>query len=83
MQKMKVPKFENEADEAKWFYENREELAEAFLSHARQDEKMRGSPLETALFEALQTKELSVTPEELTGRTLVAALREKIEHGDS
>jgi len=36
------------------------------------------SRLETTLHEALQSKQLVVTPEELNGRTLVAVLREKM-----
>ncbi len=35
METLKIPKFENEADEANWMFENREDLATAFLKAAR------------------------------------------------
>jgi antitoxin ParD1/3/4 len=44
----------------------------------RQDKEQRRSRLETELLDALQTKELSIAPEELNGRSLVAVLREKL-----
>jgi hypothetical protein len=36
MEKLKIPKFENEADEANWAYEHRERLAERFLQADRE-----------------------------------------------
>ncbi len=44
----------------------------------RQDKEQRRSRLESELFDALQTKEFAITPEELKGRSLVAVLREKL-----
>jgi antitoxin ParD1/3/4 len=44
----------------------------------RQDKEQRRSRLETELQDALQTKELAISPEELKGRTLVSVLREKL-----
>jgi antitoxin ParD1/3/4 len=44
----------------------------------RQDKEQRRSRLEAELLDALQTKELVVTPEELSGRSLVSVLREKL-----
>jgi len=44
----------------------------------RQDKEQRRSRLEAELLDALQTKELAITPEELNGRSLVAVLREKL-----
>ena len=44
----------------------------------RQDKEQRRSRLETELLDALQTKELTIAPEELKGRTLVSVLREKL-----
>jgi predicted DNA binding CopG/RHH family protein len=35
MEISRIPKFENESDEAEWAYKNREELAEAFLKAAK------------------------------------------------
>ena len=74
MEKMTIPKFENETDEANWAYEHREELAEAFINQHRQRELIP----EAALFEALQTKELVITPGELNKGSLVSVLREKL-----
>ena len=43
MEKLKIPKFENEADEANWAYENREGLATVFLQAAQEGRvKQRG-----------------------------------------
>ncbi len=44
----------------------------------RQDKEQRRSRLETELLDALQTRELPISPEELKGRTLVSVLREKL-----
>ncbi len=44
----------------------------------RQDKEQRRSRLETELLDALQTKDLVITPEELNGRTLISVLREKL-----
>jgi antitoxin ParD1/3/4 len=44
----------------------------------RQDKEQRRSRLESELLDALQTKELAITSEELKGRTLVSVLREKL-----
>ncbi len=44
METLKIPKFENETDEANWLYENREGLAGAFLQPA-QEGRVRQDPL--------------------------------------
>ncbi len=44
----------------------------------RQDKEQRRSRLEEELLDALQGKEFVITPEELSGRSLVAVLREKL-----
>jgi hypothetical protein len=80
---MKIPKFENETDEANWLYENRNELATEFMRAAqegrvRQGTLKRRARVEAILLDALQTKELVVTHEELNGRNLVAVMREKL-----
>jgi predicted DNA binding CopG/RHH family protein len=36
MEILKIPKFENEADEANWLFENRDGLASAFLQAAQE-----------------------------------------------
>jgi antitoxin ParD1/3/4 len=44
----------------------------------RQDKEQRRTRLENELLDALQTKELVISPEELNGRSLVSILREKL-----
>ncbi len=44
----------------------------------RHDKEQRRSRIEAELLEALQTKQISVAPEELMGRSLVSVLREKL-----
>jgi antitoxin ParD1/3/4 len=44
----------------------------------RQDKEQRRSRLETELLDALGTKEIAITPEELNGRSLISVLREKL-----
>jgi hypothetical protein len=83
MDKIKIPKFENEADEANWAYENRDRLSAAF-HQAVQEGRVRHGTLkrrarvEAALEAALKSKEIVVTAEELSGRGLVSVLREKL-----
>jgi hypothetical protein len=43
MEKRKLPKFENEAEEARWWYENREELAKDFTNAGREGRLGPGS----------------------------------------
>jgi predicted DNA binding CopG/RHH family protein len=43
METLKIPKFENEADEANWAYENRDGLAEAFLQAAKEGKVRQGT----------------------------------------
>ena len=83
MDEMTIPKFENETDEANWLYENREGLAAALLQAAqerrvRQRTLKRRARVETMLLDALQTKEMVVTPEELNEHRLVTVQREKV-----
>ncbi len=44
----------------------------------RQDKEQQRSRLESELLDALRTTELTIAPEELNGRSLLAVLREKI-----
>jgi antitoxin ParD1/3/4 len=44
----------------------------------RQDKESRRSRLETELLDALRTRELAISPEDLNGRSLVAVLQEKL-----
>jgi predicted DNA binding CopG/RHH family protein len=43
METLKIPKFENEADEANWLYENRDGLANAFLQAAQEGRVRQGT----------------------------------------
>jgi hypothetical protein len=83
MNEMTIPKFENETDEANWYYENREGLSAVFHQAVQEGRVRQGTlkqrlRLENVLQDALQSKELVVTPEELNGRSLVSVLREKM-----
>jgi antitoxin ParD1/3/4 len=44
----------------------------------RQDKEQRRSRLEAELLDALQTKQIAISPEELNGRSLISVLREKL-----
>jgi predicted DNA binding CopG/RHH family protein len=43
METLKIPKFDNEADEANWAFENRESLAAAFLQAAQEGGVRQGT----------------------------------------
>jgi predicted DNA binding CopG/RHH family protein len=43
METLKIPKFENEADEANWAFENRDGLAAAFLKAAEEGSVRQGT----------------------------------------
>lgn len=82
METLKIPKLEKETDEANWLYENREGLAAASLQAAqagrvRQETLKRRAYVESMYIDAIQTKEIVVTPEELNGRCLASVLGEK------
>ena len=44
----------------------------------RQDKEQRRSRLEMELIEALQSREITIAPDELKGRSLVSVLRDKL-----
>ena len=44
----------------------------------RQDKEQRRSQIEAELLDALQTRHITIAPEELKGRNVVAVLREKL-----
>jgi len=80
MAEMKIPKFENEADEANWLHANREQLGAAFLQAVQEGRKREGTQkrraqVESVLLDALRSKELVMAPQELNGRSLVSVLR--------
>jgi len=78
MEKMKIPKFANETDEANWAYEHRDELATAFRYQHSQESNKLSSRLKAVLHDALQAKEMVITEEELEGQSLVAVLRQRL-----
>jgi hypothetical protein len=78
MDELRIPKFENEADEANWAFEHLEELATLFVNQFGKDGEKRRPRIEAILRDALQTKEMVIAPKELNGRSLVTVLREKI-----
>ena len=43
METLKIPKFDNEVDEANWAFENRENLAAAFLQAAQEGRVRQGT----------------------------------------
>ncbi len=81
METIKIPKFENETDEANWAYEHREELAANFMNQHSKKATNRNLRMVTVLPDALRTKELAIAPGGLEGRSLFAVLREKTEQG--
>lgn len=44
----------------------------------RQDKELRRTRIEAELLDALQTKPISISPEELVGRSVITVLREKL-----
>ncbi len=44
----------------------------------RQDKELRRTRIEAELLDALQTKHISISPEELKGRSVITVLREKL-----
>lgn len=44
----------------------------------RQDKEQHRLRVETELIEALQSKHITITPEEIAGRNLIAVLKEKL-----
>jgi len=52
--------------------------SEFVRSLIRQDKEQRRARIEETLLDALETREIAVSPEELNGRSLVSVLREKL-----
>jgi hypothetical protein len=77
MDKPKIPKFSNEADEAQWWYENREWLSEQFQEAAREGRLKRGSTVLERIRAAHGTQLLTVTlsPEDLAKIHRLAEMR--------
>jgi predicted DNA binding CopG/RHH family protein len=59
MEKPNIPNFSNEAEEAEWWYENREWLNQEFLRAAKEGKLKRGSTVMERLL-ARQSSSLSV-----------------------
>ena len=78
MDGLKIPRFENEADEANWAHEHREELAAEFIAQFPRGAKRQGVGLEAGLHDAVHAKKLGVAPEELDEHSLVSVLRKRL-----
>ena len=52
--------------------------SEFVRSLIRQDKEQRRARIEETLLDALETREIAVSPEELNGRSLVSVLPEKL-----
>jgi antitoxin ParD1/3/4 len=52
--------------------------SEFVRSLIRQDKEQRRAQVENELLDALQTRQITISPDELNGRTLVSVLREKL-----
>jgi hypothetical protein len=79
MEMMKIPKFENESDEANSANEHRDQFVAAFMSQFLPNERKRNTTLESVLKDALKMKELLVAPEEKDGNSSVMVLRLKLD----
>ena len=59
---MKIPKFANEAEEAKWWYDNREKLSEEFHNAAREGRLRRRGVQRLLVERGIEFKEPKLTP---------------------
>lgn len=76
--KLKVPKFATEAEEAQWWYDHREELAQAFADAAARGELHRGSAARLARERAAgttPTTTIRLDPEDISRARELAAKR--------
>lgn len=76
--KLKIPKFANEADEANWWYEHRDELAKAFEDAAGRGELRTGSVARQARERAAgvtPTTTMRLDPEDISRARALAAKR--------
>lgn len=72
METVKIPKFENEADEANWAYENRETLAAAFLQAAQEGRVREGTVKQRG---ATRPTTIRLAPEEISRAKTLAERR--------
>ena len=68
-EKLKVPKFENEAEEAQWWYDHRDDLTKAFEDAAARGELHRGSAARLA------SATIGLDPEDISRAQALAAKR--------
>ena len=61
MDKPKIPQFSSEAEEAQWWYENREWLTEEFQKAAREGRLKRGSTILERVRESQRSHSLTIT----------------------
>jgi predicted DNA binding CopG/RHH family protein len=68
METLKIPNFENEADEANWAFENRENLAAAFIKAAEEGRVRQGTVKQRGITPATTIR---LAPEDISrARTL-------------
>ena len=72
METLKIPKFENEADEANWLYENREALSSEF-SRAVQEGRVRQGTLKQR--GAIPPTTIRLAPEDISRARALAERR--------
>jgi predicted DNA binding CopG/RHH family protein len=72
METLKIPKFDTEADEANWAYENREGLATAFLQAAHEGRVRQGTLKQRGVTPATTIR---LAPEDISRARALAARR--------
>jgi predicted DNA binding CopG/RHH family protein len=72
METLKIPKFENEAEEADWLFENREGLAAAFLQAAQEGRVRQGTLKQRGITPATTIR---LAPEDISRARILAERR--------
>jgi predicted DNA binding CopG/RHH family protein len=72
METVKIPNFENEADEADWLYENREKLSAAFLQAAKEGRVRQGTLQKRGITPATTIR---LAPEDIARARILAEQR--------
>jgi predicted DNA binding CopG/RHH family protein len=72
METLKIPKFESQADEAKWAFENREALGAAFLQAAQEGRVREGTLKQRGITPATTIR---LAPEDISRARTLAARR--------
>jgi predicted DNA binding CopG/RHH family protein len=72
MEPLKIPKFENETDEANWAFEHREDLASAFLRAAQEGRVRQGTLKQRGI---TPPTTIRLAPEDISRARLLAERR--------